>query len=740
MSAAIFLHSTEIPRDEVHRPGSKAFTTMPVRRNNRDDIADAGSFALVRDWELHVQDGNERLFHGCVGPSGNYNSYMWPECLPERLGILSYLNSLSFLHDDLTELMSVDAARAEHDAFASALEMKKTPKESRERKITNLVPQMILELFKVGRDEAMELVELCSSGWLRVTEHDDPSSIQTLDEYMYHRKRNAGVRSFWNILLFSMDMRLSPTDEAMVAELKEIATWQLALTNDYFSWQREQEQAINQGDGRIMNSVWFMMSQHNVSESESLERVKTLILESEAEYLLKKESLLQSTHLPSHVRRWIEVCAVVMGSYHYWCSTCPRHNDWHSAPPNMPEHIVDITGLIGLASISPRNAIGIPSPMSDSVQTPNTASHVRDRVCSRVKRPLDIDEYQRNPSTMKQMEGARRASEKGIEHTTLPETLSDKSLVPITAPIKYLSSLPSKGVRTMLFKALNTWLDVPPSTLTTLTDVVNNLHTSSLMLDDIQDNSPLRRGSPSAHKIFGTGQTINSASYLYTQATAGIHKLNNPAMMTVFLEELQHLFVGQSWDLYWTFHSKVPTCNEYLEMVSKKTGGFLRMIMRLCLLATTNFSQDDNEDFIHLLSQFTNDMGIFFQVRDDYMNLVSADYSSQKGFAEDLDEGKLSYPLILAITDGSDQSGDQLLGILRESKGAQKTTETKRYLIKLMEDAGALRKTLEFLIQLERDMEARISKLEVMVGVNNPLLRVLVKTLSVAHLGEGKME
>ena len=41
------------------------------------------------------------------------------------------------------------------------------------------------------------------------------------------------------------------------------------------------------------------------------------------------------------------------------------------------------------------------------------------------------------------------------------------------------------------------------------------LHNASLLLDDIEDGSELRRGAPTAHKVFGEALTINSANYLY---------------------------------------------------------------------------------------------------------------------------------------------------------------------------------------------------------------------------------
>jgi geranylgeranyl pyrophosphate synthase len=56
-------------------------------------------------------------------------------------------------------------------------------------------------------------------------------------------------------------------------------------------------------------------------------------------------------------------------------------------------------------------------------------------------------------------------------------------------------------------------------------------------LDDIEDDSPLRRGFPSTHVVYGISQTINSANYLYVMALEMTQRLNSPACLNVFIGE-----------------------------------------------------------------------------------------------------------------------------------------------------------------------------------------------------------
>lgn len=70
----------------------------------------------------------------------------------------------------------------------------------------------------------------------------------------------------------------------------------------------------------------------------------------------------------------------------------------------------------------------------------------------------------------------------------------------------------------ILGKFLNTWLHVPPTSIKTITSIANTLPNASLILDDLQENSPLRRGFPSAHVLFSPAQSINSATFMFVRA------------------------------------------------------------------------------------------------------------------------------------------------------------------------------------------------------------------------------
>ena len=258
---------------------------------------------------------------------------------------------------------------------------------------------------------------------------------------------------------------------------------------------------------------------------------------------------------------------------------------------------------------------------------------------------------------------------------------------------------------------------------------VNRLTTCRL--DDLEDNSPLRRGKPSTHNIYGAAQTINSATYQYTQATGMAAELGNPSCFRIFHEEMQQLYVGQSYDLYWTHNALCPSIAEYLKMVDKKTGGLFRMLSRL-MVAESPVGEKVQNGGLNLLSCL---IGRFFQIRDDYQNLASADYAKQKGFAEDLDEGKYSFTLIHCIQvleSDSKFAGDSMqlrAFLVKRGCEGKLSIEAKREVLATMKKTRSLEYTLGVLRELHQELEREIGILEVKFGEENFSLRLLLEVL-----------
>ncbi|KDQ20093.1 hypothetical protein BOTBODRAFT_142693 [Botryobasidium botryosum FD-172 SS1] len=297
---------------------------------------------------------------------------------------------------------------------------------------------------------------------------------------------------------------------------------------------------------------------------------------------------------------------------------------------------------------------------------------------------------------------------------TTPEPWSSSDESKVLEPFTYVTSTPGKDIRTKLLDAFNLWLKVPQDKLLVIERVISMLHNASLMMDDVEDDSQLRRGAPVAHKIYGIPQTINSANYVYFLAYKELFLLrdastsNPPELDRIVTDELLNLHRGQGLDLFWRDSLTCPTEEEYINMVNNKTGGLLRVAIKLMMAVSAS-----DVDYVPLV----NLIGVHFQIRDDYQNLQSSEYSDNKGFAEDLSEGKFSFPIVHSIR--ADTSNRQVLNVLQKRPS---TPTTKRHIIKYMDvRTNSFEYTRDVLIKLEAQARAEIQRL----GGNAQLTKIL---------------
>ncbi|XP_031157317.1 geranylgeranyl pyrophosphate synthase-like [Sander lucioperca] len=281
-------------------------------------------------------------------------------------------------------------------------------------------------------------------------------------------------------------------------------------------------------------------------------------------------------------------------------------------------------------------------------------------------------------------------------------------------PYKYLLELQGKNIRTKLSQAFNHWLNVPEDKLQVIIQVTEMLHNASLLIDDIEDSSKLRRGFPVAHSIYGIPSVINTANYVYFLGLEKVLTLEHPEAVRVFTRQLLELHRGQGLDIHWRDTYTCPTEQEYRNMVLQKTGGLFGLAVGLMQL----FS-DGKQDLKPLLDT----LDLFFQICDDYVNLSSREYSENKSFCEDLTEGKFSFPTIHAIW--SRPESTQVQNILRQRT---ENMDIKRYCVDYLEKVGSFAYTRQTL----RDLEAEVYRLIGEFG-GNPQLESLVKHLSQMH-------
>lgn len=212
------------------------------------------------------------------------------------------------------------------------------------------------------------------------------------------------------------------------------------------------------------------------------------------------------------------------------------------------------------------------------------------------------------------------------------------------------------------------------------------LHEGSIMVDDLEDSSELRRGKPCTHKIFGDDIAINAGNFMYFLAFAPFikHKddFDEKALLRAYnatMEEMMRIHYGQGSDIAW--HKGLAEADnikegEYLQMCAYKTGVLARLSARLAVILTGG-----SEELEAKLGKFSESIGVAFQIQDDIMNIDPSDgWGKETG--DDINEGKRTLLVLRTLKNAEKPDKDRLLEILKMHTKDRKLIEEAISIIK----------------------------------------------------------
>ncbi|MBS3926996.1 MAG: polyprenyl synthetase family protein [Nitrosarchaeum sp.] len=178
---------------------------------------------------------------------------------------------------------------------------------------------------------------------------------------------------------------------------------------------------------------------------------------------------------------------------------------------------------------------------------------------------------------------------------------------------------------------------------------VEMIHNFTLVHDDIMDNDEMRHGVPTVHKKFGMPIAILAGDVLFSKAYQIISdaKLSNDAIVQLvsrLAKACVDVCEGQLLDVKMAEEKRIPTQNEYIAMIGKKTAALFDVSCSMGAICAT-----DNQKDISNLSNFGKNLGIAFQITDDLIGVMGDSKITKKPVGNDLREGKKSLPILMAI-------------------------------------------------------------------------------------------
>lgn len=168
---------------------------------------------------------------------------------------------------------------------------------------------------------------------------------------------------------------------------------------------------------------------------------------------------------------------------------------------------------------------------------------------------------------------------------------------------------------------------------------IEMFHLSSLIHDDVVDNSKLRRGKETLNNHLGNHMTVLWGDYLFISAFTALNRIGKKFLMDIILKAARLMVEGQIIELANTFNYELGE-ETYYDIINKKTSSLFSAVTHIT--AALNDSTDQEQEDYY---QFGLDFGTIFQISDDMLDIFS-DKSGKDRFS-DLKEGKITLPFIL---------------------------------------------------------------------------------------------
>ena len=233
-----------------------------------------------------------------------------------------------------------------------------------------------------------------------------------------------------------------------------------------------------------------------------------------------------------------------------------------------------------------------------------------------------------------------------------------KEPVNLYEPIEYILGLGGKRIRPVLTLMAAEVFDTDYATALPAAMAVEVFHNFSLVHDDIMDDAPLRRGQVTVHEKWNINTGILSGDAMLILAYQYFEEYEP----TIF-RELAKLFSktalevceGQQYDVDFETRDDV-TISEYLKMIEYKTAVLVGAAMKMGAIVAETSEENGNAIY-----DFGLNLGIAFQLQDDYLDAFGNPETFGKQVGGDIIENKKTYLYLKALEFASDNEKEQLL-------------------------------------------------------------------------------
>lgn len=282
-------------------------------------------------------------------------------------------------------------------------------------------------------------------------------------------------------------------------------------------------------------------------------------------------------------------------------------------------------------------------------------------------------------------------------------------------PLRYFLTLGGKRTRPTLTLLGCQLFGVPGIKAINAAIAVELFHNFTLIHDDIMDKAPLRRGKPTVHEKWDTNIGILSGDVLFVEAYKYLAKHDTdvlPKLIEVFSKTAVEVCEGQQMDMDFETRDDI-SIDAYIEMIRLKTSVLLGAALKMGGIVAKASDED-----LDLLYKFGVNVGIAFQLQDDYLDLFADPEKFGKQVGGDIISNKKTFLLLKAEQLAKGEDENEYQSILNDNNSASKV-ERAQILFKKLEVDTLAKKKMEDYYQKAKEC---ISQIQLPEEQKEPLL------------------
>ena len=243
-------------------------------------------------------------------------------------------------------------------------------------------------------------------------------------------------------------------------------------------------------------------------------------------------------------------------------------------------------------------------------------------------------------------------------------------------PAEYLLALGGKRIRPICVLMGNElFAEINPDAYH-VGAAIELFHTFTLIHDDIMDKAPLRRGMPTVHSQYGESTALLAGDVMLTQAydyLARIRPDHIHKVLQLFNRTAREVCEGQQLDMDFEKLGSV-SLDEYVNMITLKTSVLVAASLQLG--AILGGAGEGNQEHLY---EFGKNLGIAFQVQDDYLDAFGDPEKFGKQVGGDIIANKKTFLMIHALETANEEQLKEL-NLLMQDEGVDKVEKVNRVL------------------------------------------------------------